>query len=324
MKAAWYERQGSADDVLVLGEMADPQPGAGEVRIRVATSGINPGDLKKREDAFEYGMSFPRVIPHSDGAGVVDLVGDGVSAEWIDKRVWCYGAQTYRPFGTAAEYTVVPLDQVVMLPESVSFEQGACLGIPCITAYRAVHVGGEIKGKTALVQGGAGSVGLTAVRLAHQAGARVIATVRSEEDVETALRSGADECMVSDETLVGRIRELAPDGVDHIVEVALGANLAIDIAVLAQGGSIAVYATNIPKPELPAWELVFLNARLYFVGSDDLPKNIKAEAAIAINQAFESGWPGFEIAATLPLNEIVQAHEMAEHPSRSGRIVLSV
>src|SRR3954452_3868651 len=127
MKAAWYERQGEARDVLTIGDMEDPQPQAGEVRIRVAVSGINPGDVKKRQDAFGVGMPYPRVIPHSDGAGTVDAVGEGVPNEWVGQRVWCFGAQTYRPFGTAAEYTVVPAAQVLPLPESVSFELGACL-----------------------------------------------------------------------------------------------------------------------------------------------------------------------------------------------------
>ena len=159
MKAAWYEKQGAARDVLVVGEMNDPQPCAGEVRIRIAFSGVNPGDVKKREDAFGVGMPYPRVIPHSDGSGTVDAVGDGVSREWIGRRVWCYGAQSYRPFGTAAEYTVVPLQQTVPLPERVPLEQGACLGIPGITAHRAVHVAGSVQGRTVLVQGGAGAVG---------------------------------------------------------------------------------------------------------------------------------------------------------------------
>ena len=146
MKAAWYEKQGAARDVLTVGEMDEPQPLAGEVRIRVAVSGVNPGDVKKRQDAFGVGMPYPRVIPHSDGVGTVDLVGERVSQEWIGRRVWCYGAQSYRPFGTAAEYTVVPLQQAAPLPENAPAEQGACLGIPGITAHRAVHVAGPVRG----------------------------------------------------------------------------------------------------------------------------------------------------------------------------------
>jgi NADPH:quinone reductase len=136
MKAAWYEQQGPARDVLILGEMPDPHPGAREVRLRVAASGLNPGDIKKRQDTFGYGMAYARVIPHSDGAGQVDEVGAGVSSEWLGQSVWCYGAQSYRPFGTAAEFTVVPVEQVMRLPPGVPMEQGACLGIPGITAHR--------------------------------------------------------------------------------------------------------------------------------------------------------------------------------------------
>jgi NADPH:quinone reductase len=136
MRAAWYEKQGSAKDVLTLGEMPDPHPAAGEVRIRIAASGINPGDIEKRQDAFGYGMAYARVIPHSDGAGQVDEIGGGVPPEWLGQSVWCYGVQSYRPFGTAAGFTVVPLDQVARLPPGVSMERGACLGIPGITAHR--------------------------------------------------------------------------------------------------------------------------------------------------------------------------------------------
>src|ERR1700739_2963149 len=144
MRAAWYEKQGPPREVLTVGEMPDPLPSAGQVRIRIAASGINPGDIKKRQDAFRYGMPYPLGVPTSDGAGQIDQVGDGVSREWIGRSVWCYGAQSYRPFGTAAEFTVVPVDQIAVLPESVPMEQGACLGIPGITAHRAVHVAGPV------------------------------------------------------------------------------------------------------------------------------------------------------------------------------------
>jgi len=324
MKAAWYEKQGAARDVLTVGEMNEPQPLAGEVRIRVAASGVNPGDVKKRGDAFGVGMPYPRVIPHSDGMGTVDVVGEGVSQEWIGRRMWCYGAQSYRPFGTAAEYTTVPLQQAVPLPETVPMEQGACLGIPGITAYRAVQVAGPVKGSTVLVQGGAGAVGVCAVQLAHRAGARVIATCRSESDKEIASRAGADEVLLTDEKLVERIRGLAPDGVNHIVEVAFAANIKTDVEVLAQGGSIATYATNAPTPEIPFWQLVFINARIFFIGSDDIPTEAKIEAARAINQALEAGWQGLEIAERFPLDEIAQAHEFVEHPTKSGRVIVTI
>ncbi len=191
MRAAWYEKQGAARDVLTIGEMDEPQPLTGEVRIRVAFSGVNPGDVKKRQDAFGLGMPYPRVIPNSDGSGTVDAVGEGVSRQWVGRRVWCYGAQSYRPYGTAAEFTVVPVSQVVPLPEAVPLEQGACLGIPGITAHRAVFVAGSVEGRTVLVQGGAGAVGACAVQLAHRAGARVIATCRAEGDKQIASQAGS-------------------------------------------------------------------------------------------------------------------------------------
>jgi len=324
MKAAWYEKQGAARDVLTIGEMDDPHPRAGEVRIRVAFSGVNPGDVKKRQDSFGLGMPYPRVIPHSDGSGTVDAVGEGVSREWIGRRVWCYGAQSYRPFGTAAEYTVVPLQQVAQLPESAPLEQGACLGIPGITAHRAVHVAGSVEKRTVLVQGGAGAVGACAVQLAHRAGARVIATCRAESDKQIASRAGADEVLLADGNLAERIRALAPAGVHHVVEVAFAANIKTDMQVLAQGGSIATYATNAPTPELPFWELVFVNAQIFFVGSDDVPADAKLEAARDLNQALEAGWQGLDIAEIVPLDQITRAHELVEHPVKPGRVLVAI
>jgi len=304
--------------------MDDPQPDAGEVRIRLAFSGVNPGDVKKREDAFGIGMAYPRVIPHSDGSGTVDVAGVGVPREWIGRRVWCYGAQSYRPFGTAAEYTVIPLKQAVPLPEGVPLEQGACLGIPGITGHRAVHVAGSVKGKTVVVQGGAGSVGICAVQLAHQAGARVIATCRSESDIEIATRAGADKVLLTGDKLGEQIRALAPDGVDHVVEVAFGANIKTDTELLAQGGSIATYATNTPMPPTPIWQLVFVNARLFFIGSDDVPTEAKIEATRDITKALEAGWQGLDIAEIVPLDQIAHAHELVEHPAKPGRVVVAI
>lgn len=324
MRAVWYEKQGAARDVLTIGEMVEPQPLAGEVRIRVAFSGVNPGDVKKRQDAFGLGMPYPRVIPHSDGSGTVDALGEGVSQEWVGRRVWCYGAQSYRPFGTAAEYTVVPAKQVIPLPDAVPLEQGACLGIPGITAHRAVFVAGSVEGRTVLVQGGAGAVGTCAVQLAHRAGARVIATCRVEGDKQIASQAGADEVLLSGENLPERIRALAPDGIHHVVEVAFAANINADAAVLAQGGSIASYATNAPMPEIPFWQLVFMNAKIFFVGSDDVPPEAKIEASRDINRALEAGWQGLGIAEVIPLDEIVHAHELVEHPVKAGRVIVAI
>jgi NADPH:quinone reductase len=221
---AWYEKQGAARDVLVIGKMDDPQPCEGEVRIRVAFSGVNPRRQETRRCVWRRN-AVSTGHTTSDGSGTVDAVGDGVSREWIGRRVWCYGAQSYRPFGTAAEYTVLPLKLVVPLPEGVPLEQGACLGIPGITAHRAVHVAGSVKGQTVLVQGGAGAVGACAVQLAYRAGARVIATCRAESDKEIALRAGANEVLLTSGNLAERLRAMALDRVHHVVEVAFGANI---------------------------------------------------------------------------------------------------
>ena len=324
MRAAWYEKQGPAREVLTVGEIPDPHPAAGEVRIRVAASGINPGEIKKRQNAFGYGMAYPRVIPHSDGAGQVDEVGDGVSSEWLGQSVWCYGAQSYRPFGTAAEFTVVPVDQVARLPQGVSMDQGACLGIPGITAHRAVHVAGLLSGRTVLVQGATGAVGLCAVQLARRAGAHAIGSVRSPSEEATATKAGAHEVVRNDEMLTANVRALAPKGVDHVIEAAFGANIEADVELLSTGGSIATYATDSETPKIPFWPMVFKNVRLFFLGSDDFPKDAKMLAAKDLNSAFEAGWSGFEIAERIPLSEIARAHELVEHPVRRGRVVVMV
>jgi NADPH2:quinone reductase len=326
MKAAWYEKQGRARDVLVVGEMPDSEPGAGEVRIRVAASGINPGDVKKRQDTFDYGMPYPRIIPHSDGAGTIDRVGAGVSAGRVGERVWCYGAQSYRPLGTAAEYVIVPSAQAVSLPEGVAFEQGACLGIPGITAHRTVHVGGPVAGRSVLVQGGAGSVGMCAVQLAQRAGARVVATVRSGEHEALASRAGAHQVIqtrgVAADEVIRHIRTVAPEGVAHIVEVAFDANIAIDAAVLAQGGSVAAYATGNAAPTVPFWPLVFNNIRVFFLGSDDFSAEAKIAATRDLNAALEAKWPGFENIQKFPLSAIAEAHEAIENRKAAGRVVM--
>jgi NADPH2:quinone reductase len=269
-------------------------------------------------------MPFPRIVPHSDGAGTVDAVGAGVPDSWIGQRVWCYGAQTYRPFGTAAEYTVVPLRQAVRLPAAASMEQGACLGIPGITAYRAVHVAGDLVGKTVLVQGGAGAVGACAVQLAHRAGARMIATCREKRSMDIAAENGADRVLLMDEHLVHSVQKFAPGGVDHIVEVAFGENIALDLQLLAVGGSLAAYATHAPTPQIPFWELLFKNVSIHLVGSDDVPADIKVDAAHALNRAIENGWTGMRIAERFALDDIAGAHERMERGAAHGRIVLEV
>ena len=326
MKAAWYERQGPAGEVLVIGEAEIPTPAPGEVLIRVAASGVNPGEVKKRSDAFGIGMPYPRVIPHSDGAGTIEAVGEGVDPARTGERVWCFGAQSYRPFGTAAEYVAVPADQAPPLPEAVSFEVGACLGIPGITGHRAVHVAGSVEGRVVLIQGGVGAVGQCAVALARHAGATVIATVRSEADVAVASDAGAHGVVEtsgsSTEDVAERICAHAPNGVDHVVEVAFDANVTVDEMVLNQGGSIAAYATRAPEPSIPFWPLVFKNVRIDFLGSDDFPLEAKRHAATGLNAALAGGWAGPRVDARYALDEIAAAHIAVEERSVGGRVVL--
>lgn len=328
MKAAWYETQGPADSVLRVGDMPDPQPGPGEVRIRIQASGINPGDVKKRSDEFGLGMPYSRVIPHSDGSGFIDVLGEGVSTVDVGDRVWCFGAQSYRPFGTAAEYTVVPATHVAHLPYGVGFDQGACLGIPGITAHRAVHAGGPPSGKWVLIQGGAGAVGLAAVALASFAGARVIATVRSDAQESAAEGAGAHEVLRTDGVpsaeVASRILDVVPDGVDHIVEVAFQANVHLDEQVLRQGGSVATYATGDPAPTIPFWPLAFKNVSIHFLGSDDFTPEQKAEAASDLSAALAAGWTGYSIGRDYPLDSIAEAHEAVENRSTRGRVVLNL
>ena len=328
MRAAWYERQGPAAEVLTVGDLPIPAPGRGEVRIRVAASGVNPGDVKKRQDTFAVGMPFPLVIPHSDGAGVIEAVGDQVSSSRVGENVWCFAAQSYRPFGTAAEYVVVPNEQAIPLPVGVSFAQGACLGIPGLTAHRAVHVAGQVHGRTVLVQGGAGAVGQCAIGLARHAGATVIASVRSADDVTSAHRAGAHHVLhtgnLAADQVVDLVRSHAPEGIDHVVEVAFHSNILVDERLLRQGGSIAAYATDGPTPAIPFWPLVFKNVRLFFLGSDDFPAAAKTAAATALNEALVGEWPGFEIGVQFPLEAIARAHQAVETRTVAGRVVVRI
>ena len=324
---AWYDRHGEPSDVIVVGELPAPEPGPDEVRIRVHASGVNPGDVKKRQDTFGVGMPYPRIIPHSDGAGVIDKVGDAVASSRVGERVWCFGAQSYRPFGTAAEYVTVPSEQAVVLGEHVSFEQGSCLGIPGITGHRAIDVADLGPDSVVLVQGGAGAVGQCACAVGRHVGAMVLASVRSEKDVQVAQRAGAHHVLetagLAPDEIVEQVHSLAPDGIDHIVEVAFHANIETNERLLRQGGSIATYATGNPSPTIPFWPLVFKNIHLHFLGSDDFPMAAKTAAASALNDALAGGWPGFEIAETLPLESIAEAHETVESGSIAGRVVVT-
>src|SRR5690349_13638657 len=245
MRAAYYEANGAAAQVLRLGDLTTPEPGVGEVRVRLATSGVNPSDVKSRAGLTRK-IAFPRVIPHSDGAGVIDMVGDGVPPARVGERVWTWNAQWKRPFGTCAEYIVLPAALAVRLPDDIGFAEGACLGIPAMTAYHAVAVAEAWAGSTLLVSGGAGAVGNYAIQFAKARGAVVITTVSSEEKGKLALRAGADHVVDYKREDVGeRVMELTDKaGVDAMIELDLTANAPLMPAVLRPRGTVVVYGTR--------------------------------------------------------------------------------
>jgi NADPH2:quinone reductase len=257
--AAWYERPGPAAEVLHVGEMPAPEPAPGEVMVRVALSGVNPGDTKKRGDWLGYGMPLPRVVPHSDGSGVIDAVGDGVDDGRIGQRVWVYEAQSYRPFGTAAQLSVVPAEQAVELPDEVNDEMGACLGVPGITAHRAVFGDGPVGGQTILVQGVLAAVGSLAAQLARWGGATVIGTVVRSSDLDHVDAAVAHAVALDQAQPDEAIRAHAPGGVHRIIEVAFSENADADAAVAAPDGVIAAYGTRRDRPDFPFWSMLFAN-----------------------------------------------------------------
>ncbi len=325
MRAAWYEQQGTAEQVLQIGELPDPQPAEGEVRVRVALSGVNPGDVKKRQGWQGSSMPAPQVIPHSDGAGLIDAVGPGVDPSRIGSRVWVYGAQSYRPYGTAAQATVVPQQLAVELPDEVPDQLGAALGIPGITAHRAVFADGPVTGQVILVHGVLGAVGSLAAQLATWAGATVIGTVRKRADLDTVPQGRVAHAVALDEDdVVARVHRVAPAGVARIVEVALSANADLDAALIAQGGTIAAYASPADRPELPFWPLLFANVTLRLLGSDDFPPEAKAQAARDLTSAAASGDLHVRIGARYPLDQIAAAHLAVEAGHTPGRVLIDI
>jgi NADPH:quinone reductase len=279
--------------------------------------------VNKREGSFGSTMRHPLVIPHSDGAGEIDAVGAGVDPARKGERVWCYGAQSHRPFGTAAELVAVPERQAVRLPETVSFGYGACLGMPGLTAHRAVFSDGPVEGKSVLVAGAAGAVGSIAAQLAAWGGATVLATVRMPEDVRRARRARAEHVFVLNEPgIASGILEVAPRGVERIVEVGLSANAELDAKVLGSDGVIAAYASSDPEPRLPFWPLASSNATLRLLGSDDFSEAANEQAADDIVACLEQGALEIEIGAWFPLAEIAAAHGAVERPSGPGRVVV--
>lgn len=327
MKAAYYDRQGDAREVLTIGEVETPRPGPSEVRVRIYVSGVNPTDIKART-GFSAAMAYPKIIPHQDGAGIIDAVGDEVSADRLGERVWVFEAQYGKASGTAAEYVVVPASNAVPLPDNVSFEVGASLGIPAITAYRCLFADGDIQGKRVLVHGGAGVVGMAAILLAKWAGAWVATTVLADSHAEVAKAAGADlviNLMREDVPSIIRTRTNS-HGVDRIVDVNLKANLEIDMACLAQGGVISSYATGhaTDEIELPLLKAmvggcVFRFVYIYNVGLDE-----KRIAIKAINSCLASGAYNPKIALQLPLEKIAVAHEALEMGTTVGKVLVRI
>jgi len=322
LRAVWYDRQGPAAEVLQVGELPAPEPGPAEVRVRVIRSGVNPGDTKKRRGWLGSSMPFPRVIPHSDGAGVVESAGRDVDPARIGRRAWVYGAQSYRPFGTAAQLTVVPEEQAVDLPDEVSEDLGACLGIPGITAHRAVFGDGPVRGQTILVQGVLGGVGSLAAQLARWGGATVISTVRRRGDLGQVPAWG--QAVALDEPDPARaIRALAPGGVNRIIEVAFSDNVDLDAAVAANQAVIAAYATRQDRSGFAFWPMLFDNITIRLLGSDDFPAAAKQQAAADLTAAARAGALSVTVDALLPLEQAAQAHDRVDQGAR-GRVLLTI
>jgi NADPH2:quinone reductase len=326
MQAAWYERMGPAREVLTVGELPVPQPGHGEVLVRIAASGVNPHDTKRRSGWLGPRMYAPRVIPHSDGAGTIEKLGAGVRGLAEGERVFIYRAGSARPGeGTAAEHVVVPQANAVRLPEGVTFAQGACLGVPAFTAYHATLADGPVSGQWVLVQGGAGAVGVVAVELARWSGAKVIATVSSPEKAAIARAAGADHTIdYRTEDVAARVMEITRGaGVERIVEVDFGANVAVDGAVIAENGTIASYSsTRVREPVLPYYAFGLKGVRLHFVQGMNMPRAIREAGARTIVALLERGMLRPRIAARFPLPEIAAAHECVEAGTAIGNVVV--
>jgi len=306
VRAASYDRHGPAAEVLEVKDVERPAPGPGEVLVKVALSGINPTDLKSRSGATPRPIDGFQ-IPHHDGTGVIEAVGEDVSPARVGQRVWLWLAAAGRRWGTAAEWTVVPEDQAVPLPDGVSPELGASLGVPAMTAHWCLFADGPVAGKTVLVAGGAGAVGHFAIELAVWSGARVIATASGPEKAELASKAGAAHVVnYRDADAADQIRAAAGRP-DRVVEVALGANLALDLAVTKSGSTIVSYAAGPSDPVLPVRACMTANVVLYGV-----PRTALRRAAEDINAALTAGALTELPAHRFGLSDVVAAHEAAE------------
>jgi NADPH:quinone reductase len=332
LRAAEYRQRGSARAVLrLLDDEPEPWPGPGEVRVRIATSGVNPSDVKARaprRGAVE--LTWPRIVPHQDGAGVIDSVGDGVSPSRIGQRVWLYMAQAGRPEGTAAQYCVVPEQRAVPLPEDTSFQAGAMLGVPAMTAHYAVFDAQPIQDRTVLVHGGAGAVGFYATQFARLGGAaRVIATVSRPEQEEEARRAGADLVLNRHhDDVVQAVRDACGNGpqpVDHVVDVAFGANQDVNLQLLANGGTIAAYGSDaVPEPVFRFWDHVARNATLRTLLIYLAPQRQLECIAGDIVAWLSRGALVHPRAHVHGLTEIASAHEQVERGGTVGKVLIDL
>jgi NADPH2:quinone reductase len=323
MIAARYEETGPAADVLRVEEIPTPEPGPGEVRVRVAVSGVNPTDFKSRSSAAGAPAGGFQ-IPNQDGAGTIEAVGEGVDPSRVGERVWLYFAAFKRPWGTAAQYTVIPSEQAVPLPDGVSEALGASLGIPALTAHRCLLADGPIDGRDVLVAGGAGAVGHAAIELAAFLGANVIATVSGEEKAELARKAGAHHVVnYREEDAAEQILAAAPGRVHRVVEVALGANLDLDLAVCARNAAVSTYADDGPPPQLEIRRLMTANLVLRFVLVYVMGEPAVRAAVRDITAALEAG-----ALTTLPLHrfeleDTAAAHDAVE-AATVGKVVIDV
>lgn len=323
MRAAWYEKNGPAAEVMKCGELPDPEPAPGEVRVRLHASAVNPSDVKAR--AGSRPIRWPRLIPNSDGAGVIDKVGAGVNSYRVGDRVWTYNGQWDRAFGTSAQYIALPVALVVPLPDTLSWEQGACIGIPVMTAHRCLFADGPLAGKTVLVTGGAGVVAHYAIQLAKWAGAKVVTTVSSDAKAAHARAAGADLVInYRTENVVERIRA-ETGGVDRIVDVDFGKNLPVSAAVLNPFGAITCYAsTSVREPAFPYNDVLRLNISVRPVFVYTMSDQAKAQAHADIARWLAEAKPVFTIAGRYPLDEVVQAHLAVERGEKLGHVILAI
>jgi NADPH2:quinone reductase len=325
VKAVWYERTGAATEVLSFGEMPTPVAGPGEVQVRLHASGVNPSDAGRRAGSFRA-MEYPRVIPNSDGAGIIDQVGAGVTRLAVGQRVWLFnGQRNGRAFGTAAEYIALAEHLVTPLPDDVPFPAGATLGIPCMTAWCCLFGDGPIADQTVLVTGGAGAVGHYAVQLAKWGGARVIATVSSPRKAEQARLAGADLVIdyKTEDVIAKTLAFTDGRGVDRVVDVDFGGNLATTLKLMAMNSTIAVYATNGNRnPVVPMRELMEKCIALRALVLPALPWPLHAAAQTDISKWLAAGRRIHSVAAQFPLAETAQAHLAVEKGDKLGTVIV--